>query len=44
MQAITEYLMDVKDNAKEYHSALHMAGILSFEDECPIENWLFNSV
>ena len=44
MQAITEYLMDVKDNAKEYNSALHVAGIFSFEDDCPIENWLYNSV
>ena len=44
MQAITEYLKDVKDNAKEYHSALHVAGIFSFEDEAPTENRLFNSV
>ena len=44
MQAITEYLIDVKDNAREYNSALFMTGIFSFEDEAPIENWLFNSV
>ena len=44
MQAITEYLIDVKDNAKEYNSALFRTGIFSFEDEGPIENWLFNSV
>ena len=44
MEAITEYLMDVKDNAKEYNSALYVAGIFSFENEAPIENWLFNSV
>ena len=44
MQAITEYLMDVKENAKEYNSALYVAGIFSFEDEAPIENWLFTSV
>ena len=44
MQAIVDYLMDVKDNAKEYNSALYVAGIFSFENEAPIENWLFNSV
>ena len=43
-QAITEYLMDVEVNAKEYYSALNIAGIFSFEDDCPIENWLYNSV
>ena len=36
--------MDVENNAKEYYSALNIAGISSFEDDCPIENWLYNSV
>ena len=36
--------MDVKNNAKEYNSALFMTGIFSFEDEAPIERWLFNCV
>ena len=36
--------MDVKDNAKEYNSALYVEGILSYENDAPIENWLFNSV
>ena len=44
VQAIADYLKDVKDNAKEYNSALYVAGIFSFENEAPIENWLFNSV
>ena len=44
MQAITEYLIDVENNAKEYNSVLNVAGIFSFEDDCPIENWLYNSV
>ena len=44
MQSITDYLMDVEINAKEYNSALYVAGIFSFEDECPIENWPYNSV
>ena len=44
MQAITEYLMDVEVNAKEYFSALNVAGIFSFEEDCPIENWLYNSI
>ena len=34
----------MKDNAKEYNSASYVQGIFSFEDEAPIENWLFNSV
>ena len=38
------FKMDVECNAKEYNSALYVAGILSFEAECPIENWLYNSV
>ena len=37
MQAVTEYLMDVKDNATEYNSALYVAGIFSFEDEVATE-------
>ena len=36
--------MDVKDNAREYNSALYLEGILSYENHAPIENWLFNSV
>ena len=36
--------MDVEVNAKEIYSALNVAGIFSFEDDCPIENWLYNSV
>ena len=44
MQAIADYLEDVKDNAKEYNSALYVQGIFSFEDEAPIENWLVNNV
>ena len=44
VQAIEEYLMDVKDNAREYNSALYVEGILSYENDAPIENWLFNSV
>ena len=38
MQVITEYLKDLKHNAKQYNAALHVAGIFSFEEECPIEN------
>ena len=33
IQAITEYLKYVKENAKEYNAALHVAGIFSFEDK-----------
>ena len=44
MQAIEDYLMDVKNNAKEHNSALFMTGIFSFEDETPKESWLFNGV
>ena len=44
MQTIADYLKDVKDNAKEYNSAVYVQRIFSFEDEAPIENWLFNSV
>jgi hypothetical protein len=44
MQDITDYLKDAKDNAKEYNSALYVEGILSDENDAPIENWLFNSV
>ena len=40
MQAITEYLKDVKNNAKEYNSALFMTGIFSFEDGGPIDRKL----
>ena len=43
-QAIEEYLRDVKDNAKEYSSALNVTGIFSYAEDCPIENWLYNSV
>ena len=34
----------MENNAKEYYSALNVAGIFSFEDDCPIENWLYNSI
>ena len=44
IQAIKEYLMDVKDNAREYGSALYVEGILCYENDVPVENWLFNSV
>ena len=44
IQAIEEYLMDVKDNAREYGSALYVEGILCYENDAPVENWLFNSV
>ena len=44
MQTIADYLKDVKDNAKEYNSAVYVQRIFSFEDEATIENWLFNSV
>ena len=36
--------MDVKDNAREYNSALCLESIFSYENDAPIENWLFNSV
>ena len=35
IQAIADYLEDVKNNAKEYNSALFMTGSFSFEDEVP---------
>ena len=44
MQAITEYLKDVKENAKEYNAALLVSGIFSFEEESSIENWLYTSI
>ena len=44
VQAIEDDLMDVKDNAREFNSALYVEGIFSYENEAPIENWLFNSV
>ena len=43
-QAIEEYLKDVAVNAKEYSSALNVMGIFSYAEDCPIENWLCNSV
>ena len=43
-QAFEEYLQDVRDNAKEYNSALHVQGVFSFEDSVPVESWLLNSV
>ena len=43
-QAIEEYLKDVKINAKEYSSALNVVGIFSYAEDCPIENWLCNSM
>ena len=44
IQAIEEYLMDLKDNAREYGSALYVEVILCYENAVPVENWLFNSV
>ena len=44
MQAITEYIKDVKENAKEYNKELYVAGIFSFEEESPIENWIHTSI
>ena len=43
-QAVKEYMRDVAVNAKEYSSALNVTGIFSFEEDSPIENWLYNSV
>ena len=43
-QAITEYLRDVIDNAKEYESAVHVQGIFTYKNDVPVENWLLNSV
>ena len=43
-QTIEEYLRDVRDNAKEYNSALSVQGVFSFEDSVPVESWLLNSV
>ena len=34
----------MRDNAKEYDSALYVQGIFTFEDSFPLENWLLNSV
>ena len=34
----------MKDNAKEYNSELNVAGIFSFKEESPIENWLHTSI
>ena len=31
VQTTEEYLMDAKDNAREYNSALYLEGILSYE-------------
>ena len=43
-QTIMEYLKDVAVNAKEYSSALYVMGIFSYAEDCPIENWLYNSM
>ena len=43
-QAIEEYLKDVAVNAKDYSSALNVMGIFSYAEDCPLENWLYNSV
>ena len=43
-QTIMEYLKDVAVNVKEYSSALNVMGIFSNAEDCPIENWLYNSV
>ena len=44
VQAIEEYLLDVKNNAQEYKSALNVQGILHFDEDSPVESWLLNSV
>ena len=44
MTEIEEYLRDVRDNGKEYNSALYVQGVFSFEDNIPVENWLLNSI
>ena len=44
VQAIEEYLLDVKNNAQEYKSALNVQGILYFDEDTPVESWLLNSV
>ena len=44
IQAIEECLMDVKDNAREYGSALYVEGILCYENDVPVETWLFNGI
>ena len=44
LQAVKDYLEKVKNNAKEYNSALFMTGAFTFEDGGPIEKWLLNSV
>jgi len=43
-QAIEEYLQDVRKNATEYNSALYVQGILCFDNDVPVESWLFNSL
>ena len=35
---------DVSSKNKDYDSASWVQGIFSYEDEAPIEQWLFNSV
>ena len=44
VQAIEEYLLDVKNNAQEYKSALNVQGILTFDEDTPVESWMLNSV
>jgi len=44
VQAIEEYLLDVKNNAQEYKSALNVQGILYFDEDTPVESWFLNSV
>ena len=44
IQATEEYLMDVKDNAREYGSALYVEGIICYENDVPVETWLFNGI
>ena len=41
IQAIEEYLMDVKDNAREYGSALYVEGILCYENDGRFSTYSF---
>ena len=34
----------MRDNAKEYDSALYVQGVFTFERSAPVENWFLNSV
>ena len=39
MQAITEYLKDVKQNAKEYNAALHVQGLSVFKKKTALHQY-----